>query len=441
MPQRPPRKGPPPKPNKGKGNSGQPLLTSAQARLNRLKQASDVTFVGGWRQLQGWIRENGESFQPGILMWYDPRSDAPLYATLFNPEQPDAIATQLLNGAQEAIKPRSQAFTSKGGVSMPSEFPRVLPGTLIVTDESVVPTLSKFFEPLKVTVRYEPDNESLVELLDNLEEEVSKSLADEPPEPFSWDIPEEDYVPLFDVAEKLVELDSEWFEYDYTAPIEITLGDRGPQPGVNTLYAAFDPDDGEATFFFSREDFDNAIANTSDTPEISEEELVEFRESLQESGMPSEMVPAVGSEEELAMAQMFMAIRGPATEEEARKSLRHALSILFTDLDEVDPSYEEWLEKHGQIDRFDEWGQWPTFIRTMPEPPYTRVPDEREAQALSLGLQSLVAYHEHLMQLADTDKLQMNEPITLATTIDNVPIRITSTLAELEEDDEEEDDE
>jgi hypothetical protein len=65
--------------------------------------------------------------------------------------------------------------------------------------------------------------------------------------------------------------------------------------------------------------------------------------------------------------------------------IQNSLALIFESSDESDPTYLEWLEDRGIV----VWEDMvPTFMRTAPGTDI-RQPDEREARALTLSLQTL----------------------------------------------------
>jgi hypothetical protein len=225
-------------------------------------------------------------------------------------------------------------------------------------------------------------------------QDMSRALGANPdpnapaPEPFSWQIDPAVLPPLYAAAARYARR-APWEYMPDHPPLAVTLGDNGPQPGVETLYASVMGGGGQVVgiaFYYSLDDFRQVVRRGAEMEpvEYDDEQIDEAITMLQQAGAPVEgLAPDELREAVSAFLDMTMQDEGAAPE-----IRENSLVFFLEERDESDPTYVEWLKERGL--KFTRENV-PFFLKTVPgETP--RPPDEREVRALASAIDAIARF-------------------------------------------------
>jgi hypothetical protein len=317
-------------------------------------------------------------------------------------------------------------------------FPACLPGKIIINDAALAEAAKTFFEPLHVPVEYREDIPLFNSAFQSLSEHLGADEEAEPPEPFEWDIPLAVVSPLFAAAATCWRRAPWDYLPDYP-PIELKLGDNGPQPGVDTLYASILGGLGMlpgVAFYYSLEALERFMTKSSQMTTAADDQTIdEAMRMLRQAGVPIDELPAD------EVRQVLGQILGDTTLPEGEDKwelVEDGLACLFNPKDECDPTYLEWMDAH-RLKAPSREGV-PNFLKTVAgQEPMN--PGEREVKAMTLALDALNQFFSHFHSTLQ-GPLTPNEPLTYqARLADGTVVDVSYTPQEMEEDEDMLDDE
>ncbi len=379
---------------KGRKGAKDPL-----SRLARLPRRADLVVAGGKRLLGLYVREGEEAIQSEIVIWLNAQSGAVLASKLINPHTSadggisDALETlveALNHPAPLAAPPEGWLLLGAlserlGARSAPPPQPRPgLPATLLITDDALAQAAQALFAPLHVAVEYQPDLPIFEQVFQSLAQHLGAQEDARPPEPFTWDIPQEVIAPLYAAAAAYWRR-APWEYLPDHPPVTIELGTCGPQPDVQRLYASILGLAGEVigvSFYYSLDALERHMRQGEEMI-TANPKIDEAIEALRQSGAPTDLLSP--EDLRLMIGRLLMEDEGLSAEQ-AEKLMEEALVCLFDRKEDCDPTYLAWM-KARKLKAPSREGI-PLFLRTSPGQE-TREPTEREAQALTLALEAL----------------------------------------------------
>ncbi len=376
----------------------QGLHKGDQTRLARLPQRDDLTILGGKRRLGLYLREGKETFQPHIAIWLEEQSGMVRASEIINPleHQDEGVGAALAALAQALIQPPpTPLFGAKfgapeRGARKSRVFQPGLPAAIIINDEALAQAAREVFAPLHVSVDYQQDVPAFDAAFQSLSEQLGASEDAQPPEPFSWDMPFALLSPLYAAAAGFWRREP-WSYMPDHPPLVIELGDQGPQPHIQTIYASILGGLGLATgiaFYYSLEAYERfwqrSLEMQTNNPAIDQ-----AIEMLRQSGAPVDEMPP--DELRLMLGQLLGG--GPQEGQDMWDIIEEGLVCFFNPKDECDPTYLEWMAEHGLKPPSREGV--PTFLKTLPGQEPREPQDEREIKAMTLALEALNQFFSH----------------------------------------------
>lgn len=384
--------------------------------LARLKIDPDLILEGGIATLQVWVREDDTLHQPLISLWLDPVRHVIKAHTIVSP------STSTDNGRGEALAALIQACTRPftlpelpmpstplaltAGVNtpdlanqivntsaMPTTPTPALPARIRVNDAQLADTMRTVFEPLGVDIEYAPElpkvNEALTELT-----EAMGGPQNEPPRPFEWDLSNDALEPLFAAAAAYWRR-KPWEYLDDYPPVVIQLGENGPRPDVPALYASILGAAEEVfgvALYYSADALDSLVQRGEEMLpplEIEDALLDELAQMLQASGVPIEDLSRADLRSFAGELMGAAGLQAP-TADQARDMVEDSLTVFFSPASETDPTYLEWIAAHNL--KYPSKQGVPSFLSMSKQQEHGRLPNEREARALTLALDALAHF-------------------------------------------------
>jgi hypothetical protein len=259
-----------------------------------------------------------------------------------------------------------------------------LPTRVRVNDAGLAEAARKIFEPLHVPVEYAAELPAFDAVFQSMSDFVG--AGEESDEAFEWDVDVE-------LADRLVKAAAgfrkraPWNYMPDHPPLAIQLGELGPEPGVETVYASIlglaGMVEGMACYY-SIEDFRGAMQQGADVPGDTAE-IDAMIETLRRAGAPVDSIPAE-MVREVVGGLIAQAEQGS---DEASMVKQNSLALLFSSAREADPTYLEWLDQRGI--KHPKQAGIPQFVRTTAEGE-VRWPNSREARALALALKAATQF-------------------------------------------------
>lgn len=405
------------------------LPKSQQALLARLPQRADLTIVGGKRQLEMYLRDGGETFQPQIAIWLEAQSGMILISDVYNPlaRHDDGVSEALETLAQALIEPPPMSIVNAGmfGSSEASAaqrgkaFQSGLPGHLLINDEALAQAAQEIFAPLGVSVDYQQD----LPVFEAAYQALSKQLgASEHAEPFSWDQPLALLAPLYAAAAGFWRREP-WSYLPDHPPLVITLGEQGPQPQVQTIYASILGGLGLATgvaFYYSLEAFERFVQRGLEM-QANNPAIDQAIEMLRQAGVPVDQIPP--DEVRMVLSQLMGDAAQPA-EQDVWNMAEEGLVCFFNPRDECDPTYLDWMAEHGLKPPSREGV--PTFLKTLPGQEPGEPTDEREIKAMTVALEALNQFFSHFRPTLEAPLIP-NETLTHKARVGGATIEVSFT--------------
>ena len=376
--------------------TAKPAQTVAD-RLTGLPLLPDLLIEGGLRTLAVRVREGSQTVQPLIALWID-RDTSILRATtdLLSPSQHSDGG---IGAAMDALvractgpfpgAPSEDRLIALPGVAEPVTLtaPRPgLPTTLLVEDAGLADAARQLLEPLGVRVEQGGDLQAFEEAFADMASALGADPSGNVPGPFDWQVDGALLQPLYTEAASYSRR-APWTYMPDFPPVALTLGDLGPEPGVETLYASILGGGGEvlgvALYYTAaglRAHVEQGTAMVDDDPRIDD-----LLATLSQAGMPVDMVPPKMARDLIRASGL---LQGPGGEAASQPSMVDALLVSFESQKNSDPSYIRWLTDRKIA--FTK-SKVPTFFRML-EVGDQRPPTEQETRALLAALCTLNAY-------------------------------------------------
>lgn len=387
---------------------------TALARLGRLERRPDLVIEGGLRPLGIYVREKGQTLQPQVALWLDAQSGFIRGTRVVEPGAPagesasealDALVESLITPVVAPSGPPPPTIHLPGGAVAPPRLtapPAALPARIRVNDAALAAAARAIFDPLGVAV----EQASEMPAFDAAFQEMSLALGANPdpdagpPEPFSWQIDPALLPPLYAAASRYARR-APWDYMPDHPPLAVTLGEAGPQPGVETLYASIMGGGGQVTgiaFYYSLDDFQQVLQRGAEMepPVYDDAEIDAAITMLRQAGAPIDGLPPDEMREAVAaFLDMTNGGEGQTVEEQIHE---HSLVFFLEDRDETDPTYIDWLKERGlKVSR----NNVPFFLRTVPgATPHP--PNERETRALTLAIDLIERFFKQFGQQLQT---------------------------------------
>lgn len=367
-------------------------------RLDDLPRLPEVAITGGRRPLGIWIREGGRTVQPDVAIWLDGASGFIRATAVINPlDSPDGGLSETLDALEAAFTGPFLAPPGAGrGRGGQGQAPG-LPAKVVVTDPVLAEAARARLAPLDIPVEQADDLPAFEEAYQSMSQALGADPDAGPPEPFAWAIDPATLPPLYKAAGGYARR-APWAYLPDFPPIVVALGERGPEPGVDTLYACVMGGGGMVTglaCYYSLDALGRAMA-AGETIGQDDEILDAAIEELRQSGAPVDEVPREALRDLVAGFLPDAGAGGPDRAELGMQGVQDSLVLLLEDRDDVDPTYLEWLAERG-IKLGNRRGV-PSAIRTFPGGE-TRLPNEREAAALTLAIEAINGFADHARPL------------------------------------------
>jgi hypothetical protein len=371
---------------------------AALARLARLPRRSDLVIEGGKRPLSVFIRENEQTVQPQLALWLDAQSGFIRGTAMINPLEStdggigEALAALVDAAANPVVAPLAAPQRDDGaartGGKPPVRLqppPPGLPARIVVDDAALAEAARTIFTPLDVPVEVSEHVPAFEEAFDSVAPFLGARPNAEPPQPFSWEI-DAALLPALYKAAATYARRAPWQYMPDHPPVAVRLGENGPEPGVDTLYASIMGGGGQVigiALYYSLDDFRSAARRGTEIAD-RDEDVEEAIDLLRQAGAPVDQMEP-GDLRELVGGFMGQMESGRA---ELPEVFDNALVFFLEDRDESDPTYLEWLAAHGlKYTRHNV----PFFLKTAAGST-PQQPNEREVRALTLAIEALAQF-------------------------------------------------
>ena len=383
------------------------------ARVGRLPRRPDAVIAGGTRPLGITVREGKELVEPDMVLWLDPATGLVRASAILSPRKSsEDRRAEALDALLDAfVKPVFAPRTDEPLILMPGpgggppQIPsslmpdRYLPGTVVVNHAPLAEAVRELLASYGVTVEYRasiPEFDTAFDSLAGMQREV---FGDGPQGPFTWDVEAELLPTLYKAAAAYWRL-APWEYMPDHPPLAVALGERGPEPGVETLYASILGGGGSVfgvAFYFSLEAV-RAAMRTGAEITASDADIDDTIALLRQMGAPVDDLPpdelhdAVGYLMAELMPESVKAPQGsprsasPNDSQRAPQGTENSLVMFLNTKDESDPTYLAWLKERAL--KYPSREGVPYFIRTDDQGTIGS-PNERETRALTLALDAL----------------------------------------------------
>lgn len=381
--------------------------TIALARLATLPRRAGLVITGGKRPLNIYIREGNQTVQPQIALWLDAESGFVFRTKIINPaESADNGVREALDALVETIiapialgasdepallDESGKRRTRRGKQSLPHLG---LPDHITVNDADMAEAALALFAPLNIPVEYDAPAPAFDRAYASLAKYMGARPDGAPPEPFAWEIAPALLPPLYKAASGYVQRAPWRYLPDHPA-IALALGEHGPEPGVEMLYACILGGAGMVigvAFYYSLDGV-HAAMETGAQVGVEDEEVDEAIAQLRQSGAPIGDMPADMLRE---MVRISLAEDADADEDEDEEdgplAFGDSMVVFFDPAAEGDPTYLDWLKERGIT--YSGRRLAPSFFRVM-EGGETRDLIDREVTALTLALAALNQFLTH----------------------------------------------
>ncbi len=360
---------------------------------------------GGKRDFGIYIREGAGLVRPQVALWVDAASRFVLATTLINAQaSPDGGVGEALEALLSAITPGGTSGPpAAGSLGGPIQFGGLLgqgpapglPERVRVNDAALAAAVEARLGPLGVAVEHADQLLAFEEAYQALAEGMGADEDATPPEPFAWDIDPVVVPPLFKAAARYARRKPWELLLDHP-PLAVEVGAEGPEPGVETLYASILGAGEEvfgAVFYYSADGYRRTVDHGA-TVGPSEEDVAAALALMERSGVP---VDTLSTGE---LHDLIADVTGTnMDEQEMREALEDCLLMFLDQEEEADPTYLEWLAARGVT--FASRQDVPSVSRTL-RGGESRLPDAREARALTLALEGLNGFiSKHRARLED----------------------------------------
>lgn len=379
----------------------------AFARLAALPRRHGLVITGGKRPLGIYIREGTQPVQPQIALWLDAESGFVFGTRIINPfesadngvrEALDALVNVMIAPLAPNVADQLALLGDEGNRRTRRRGPLLphlgLPDRVIVNDAAVAEAALALLAPLDIPVEYNAHSPAFDEAYVSLSEYLGATPDGKPPEPFTWAIAPALLPPLYKAANGYARRAPWQYMPDHPA-IALTLGERGPEPGVETLYACILGGAGMVigvAFYYSLDDV-HAAMESGARMDVEEEDVDAAIGRLRQSGAPVDDLPADMLHD---MVRASLAAEQGADAHDEPQTFGESMVVFFDPASECDPSYVDWLKERGIT--YANRRLVPSFFRVMGGE--TRDITDREATALTLALASLnqfIAHYEPIL--------------------------------------------
>lgn len=364
-----------------------------------LPRLPELTIVGGKRPVGIWIREGGQTVQPQVAIWLDPETGFIRATNVIGP------ADSADGGLSETLDALETAFTGpflappdappgrgakRGRGKQPAPPPTIRPGLparVIVADPTLAEAARARLASRGVPVECVDSLPAFDEAYESLAQALGADDSAGPPEPFSWAIDPAPLPALYKAAGDYARRKAWEYLPDYP-PIVVALGEHGPAPGVDTLYACVMGGGGMVeglACYYSLDALAKALeagATLPETDELLDAAIAELRQA----GAPVDEAPPEALRDLIASFLPDLMGDGADAEEAGLRAVQDSLVLLLSSRDESDPTYLEWLAERKL--KVDARRGVPSFIRTFPGGD-TRAPNEQEVVALTLAIEAV----------------------------------------------------
>lgn len=408
-------------------------------RLARLPRRSDLILEGGKRAAGIYVREGGQTIGLELALWVDAESG--IVRAVSEPISPlesvDGGLTQALTALVVALAGPFPMLPVGGELELVPTTGRgkadqearrslaepALPGLVRVNDEALAAAARDMLAPVGVPVEFVADLPTWEEAFGFMASGLGGDPAAGPPEPFAWEIDVALARPLFKAAAGYARR-APWEYVPGDPPLALTLGTYGPRDGAETLYASILGAGGEVmgvAFYLSLNDYRQAVQRGGEISE-DDETIYAAIEELRRLGAPvDDLDPDV----------LFHTVAKMVAEQEPeigerRQIAEESLVLFYTDEEETEPTYVEWVRERGLT--FVKSRGIPSFLRTGAgqEP---RPPDEREVIAMTVAIEALNAlFSKRADQMALT---AAEQPHAALTYVAQAPLRGTTVAVQV----------
>lgn len=376
--------------SKGSRSSKNPRAL-AMKRLAQLPQLPELTLVGGRRSLGVYFRENKQTIQPTLAVWLEKENGVVRAFRLIAPNESGDSLEETLEALVEAItKPmftQQLAMLSSLAGQTPDQgaklqpFQAGLPAKIEVNDAALAEAVRDMLASIGVSIDVE-HREELPEFEEVFQELSAHMGAQEaPPEPFSWEIDDTLLPALYEAAAGYWRR-APWRNLGSDLPLSLKLGEWGPQPGVETLYAVILGNGGEVfglALYYSLEAFFRAVHRGGELVE-QEIEMEPLIQGLRQSGVPVDDIPKP------MLLQMLSEMAAESGAPGMKTVVEEGMVVFFDYEEESDPTYLEWMDERKLKRAARDVA--PAFFRTREGGELTEL-DGREVTALTLTLEAL----------------------------------------------------
>lgn len=376
----------------------QPKQHAIAKRLTRVPRRPDLVIEGGVRPLGVWFREGGETLQPLVTIWTDASTGYVRASQLISPKgTTDGGRSQALDALVEAIASPSQPWA-------PGAPQRGRPAKVVIDDPALAEAASALLAPADVPVELAEHLPMFAEAYASLSEAMGADLTKGPPEPFVWDIDERVLPALFQAAARCAR-QAPWELLPDFPPLAIDLGEHGPEPGVERLYASVLGGAGVligVACYFSLDDLEAMMAAGEEALASDEasDEMITFMRQL---GAPVDDVPPDAVRQ---FARDLMPA-GAAPTLPPADEMRDSLVCFYEAPQDVDPTYVEWIRARKL--RLANQLTIPAFHRLIAGSLQARPITEREAESLTLVLGGLARFTSRFA--AELEEMAGGEPL------------------------------
>ena len=374
---------------------------AALDRIARLPRLPDLVIEGGKRPLAVWLREGNETVQPQVAIWLDSRSGFIRATRVISPlDGTDDGLGETLEALLEAFTgpflalptiPPPQPARRGGRKWEPDQWsPQPgQPSRVVVDDAALAEAARALLAPLDVPVEQVERLPAFEEAFESLSAAMGADPAAGPPEPFAWEIDPALLPPLYKAAAGYARRAPWGYMPDHPA-IVVRLGEHGPRPGVDTLYACILGGGGMVrgvAFYYSPDAVERA-AHAGEELSLDDDEVDAAIALLRQSGAPVDQVPPAALRE---MVAGLAAVEEPG-EDAGLAAMEDGLVCFVEPAEESDPTYLAWLAERGL--KFSRRQGVPSFFRTVRggEP---ELPDAREVKALTIAIEAINQFVSH----------------------------------------------
>ncbi|MHB8648449.1 MAG: DUF6930 domain-containing protein, partial [Thermomicrobiales bacterium] len=368
-----------------------------RARLAGLPRRAGLVITGGKRLLGVYIREGNETVQPQIALWLDAASGFVFGTQIISP------LTSADDGVSEALDALVNVLAAPPGPSVADEIallggdgkrgkrrggpplePLGLPERITINDAELAKAARALFASLDIPVAYEKRSPAFDDAFASLAEFMGRPGGAFPP-PFAWEIAPALLPALYKAADGYARR-APWRYLPDNPAIAITLGEYGPEPGVETLYACVLGGAGMVigvAFYYSLDDV-HAAVESGEQMSIDDEDVDFAIAQLRLAGAPIDDLPADMLHD---MVRARLAAEQDEDEDDDGEPITYGESmvVFFDPAAESDPTYLDWLRERGIT--YANRRLVPSFFRVIGGE--TRDVTDREVTALTLALAAL----------------------------------------------------